>query len=286
MKADELLDIIGDADDSMVYAAKSQKKPKKNRVKWAAMAACFCLMIASVSMILRSNFSGHDNTAEISMLEYNGVYYEVTDDADILQKYGLPQTLTAECVGEHVAYLAKSNSYYSLSANITEIEMFSYASAPCMGVYVIYEEGEYLAALFCNHVLDSDAFVSFDDIYEIYAIENANDIASISISGGTSSEIIIADKDALLKFYDASLSLECFSNDGFQKAEIETLATEEMRTAHYDELAKDRAELNIKTSSGLVIHISAYPNYGWLNGDLSYFKFNDAMTGWFSEYVG
>ena len=45
MKANDLLDLIGNADDNLITEAKVQKKTKKNAwVKWCAMAACLCLV--------------------------------------------------------------------------------------------------------------------------------------------------------------------------------------------------------------------------------------------------
>ena len=49
MKADDLLDMIGDADDSLVEEAGKRKKTKRPEwIRWAAAAACLCLAAGAV----------------------------------------------------------------------------------------------------------------------------------------------------------------------------------------------------------------------------------------------
>lgn len=61
MKADDLLDLIGNTDDKMIAEAKTTKKSKINTwVKWGAMAACLCLM-AIGSIVALSNRNNPSN---------------------------------------------------------------------------------------------------------------------------------------------------------------------------------------------------------------------------------
>ena len=61
MKADELLDMIGNTDDKMIAEAKITKKSRKNTwVKWGAMAACLCL-VAIGSIVTISNRNNPSN---------------------------------------------------------------------------------------------------------------------------------------------------------------------------------------------------------------------------------
>ncbi len=49
MKADDLLDMIGDADDSIVAEARKSRRPSTMRwTKWVAAAACLCLVAGSI----------------------------------------------------------------------------------------------------------------------------------------------------------------------------------------------------------------------------------------------
>ena len=51
MKADDLLDLIGNTDDKMIAEAKTTKKSKINTwVKWGAMAACLCLVVCAATV--------------------------------------------------------------------------------------------------------------------------------------------------------------------------------------------------------------------------------------------
>lgn len=58
MKADDLLDLIGNTDEKMIAEAKNTKKSRKNTwVKWGAMAACLCLVVIGsiVAISTRNN---------------------------------------------------------------------------------------------------------------------------------------------------------------------------------------------------------------------------------------
>jgi hypothetical protein len=293
MKSIDLLDLIGDADDGMVDAAKNHQKRKKNTWRnWCAAAACLCIIFAAIpilSTVLQHQGDVEDPLAAISALEFNGACYEVTDNPEILEKYGLPRTITEEDAGNHISYLEKEGAGYKECVGETTIELYTYVSMPCTGVSVVRDGNEYYAALFCNHILDGSSHVEFSEIYHTYGVEKAADIVSVCEFNGAfdyeEKTNMITSRDALDEFYHASLSLACYGNDDFQAIEIETLPTEEQRTAHYEELAGDATELRIETEAGLVFFVTAYPTYGWLEGDLSYFEFDDTMTEWFSENI-
>ena len=62
MKSYELLEGIGEAQDSYIIDAKApKKKPTPVWVKWAAMAACLCLIISLVIPIYMHNKPGSGN---------------------------------------------------------------------------------------------------------------------------------------------------------------------------------------------------------------------------------
>ena len=73
MKANDLLDMIGNTDDSMIEEAKKRKKPAAARwTKWVAVAACVCIAIGiavshnSPSVVTGNNYAG---TAQGHVLE-------------------------------------------------------------------------------------------------------------------------------------------------------------------------------------------------------------------------
>ena len=280
-------------DEAEVYKGTGKKK---TWVRWGVAAACLCMIVGAFPLISNllhrkgeSVDQGHLVEA-IAAYRHNGAFYEFTDNREVLEKYGLPGKITAESAGEHLGWLEKNGAGYRDCVCETEIELYTYAPHSCDGVLVIRDGDRYGAALFCNHIFpDDNSCVEFAEIYRTYGVENAEDILSIceynGIFGFEKKTNIITDREALNAFYNASLSLECFGNDDYQTMEVEVFPTEEQRAAHYKELADDSTKLRIETASGLVFFVRAIPSYGWLEGDLSYFRFNEAMTEWFSEHI-
>jgi hypothetical protein len=238
---------------------------------------------------MKNGNSFEDPAAEIVSLEFNGAFYEVTDNPDILEGYGLPRTITSEYAGDHLCYLEKDGAGFKQCSDETDIEMYTYAPMPCAGVNIIRTGDEYSAALFCNHINDDSSCIEFSEIYSTYSVESSEDIVSVcefnGVFGYEKMTNIITDRTVLNDFYKASLLLDSCSSDDFQRLEIEVLPEETQRTARYEELAEDSVKLRIETAAGLVFFIKAYPTYGWLEGDLFYYKFNDSMTEWFSENI-
>ena len=48
MKSEELLKLLGDVDDRLITEAKEHPKRKKPWLRWAALAACLCLLSVGV----------------------------------------------------------------------------------------------------------------------------------------------------------------------------------------------------------------------------------------------
>lgn len=75
--------------------------------KWAAMAACLVLLVASVpyiaSIVSHRGGPGQDDPMRpLNVIEYNGAYYEVIDmsNIDLLDSYNLPHQITPDMVGD------------------------------------------------------------------------------------------------------------------------------------------------------------------------------------------
>lgn len=291
------LDAIGFIDDQLVEKADEYTGVKKKNtwIKWGAMVACLCLVVAvfpSVSNILHHKGASTNQDDPVKMIaayEYNGAFYEFIDNKEVLEKYGLPGKITAAQAGEHLGWLEKDGDGYKDCVHETDIELYTYAPHPCVGVLVIRDGDHYGAALFCNHILIDDSCVEFGEIYRVYDVEKADDIVSIcefnGIFGHEKVSNKTTDRDVINAFYNASLSLDCFGNDSFQELEFGSFDSEEDQVAHHIEYADAMTNLRIETASGLVFFVRAVPSYGWLESDLSYFKFNDSMTKWFAEYI-
>ena len=58
MKANDLLDLIGDVDDGIIEEAEKRKRPAVSRwARWTAAAACLCVVIGGVWFFVRTG--GH-----------------------------------------------------------------------------------------------------------------------------------------------------------------------------------------------------------------------------------
>ena len=74
MKANELLDVIGDTDDNMIVEAKELRKRKKNAwAKWGAMAACLCIVIIG-AMVWSKVKTPPDNSGSTTLLGADKIY--------------------------------------------------------------------------------------------------------------------------------------------------------------------------------------------------------------------
>lgn len=82
---------------------------------------------------------------------FNGENYIICGSAgegEILKKVGLPENLTADCAGRHVAYIYTDGAYLYLPTDKkTDIEMFEYAAKPNKNVYILLIDGTYYAAV-------------------------------------------------------------------------------------------------------------------------------------------
>ena len=82
---------------------------------------------------------------------FNGKDYIICGSAgegEILKKVGLPENLTADCAGRHVAYIYTDGDYLYLPTDKkTDIEMFEYAAKPNKNVYILLIDGTYYAAV-------------------------------------------------------------------------------------------------------------------------------------------
>lgn len=69
MKADDLLDMIGNTDDSIIEEAKKRKRPVlSGRTKWVAAAACLCLVVGGLFVITRPGGTTPDISGELPQI--------------------------------------------------------------------------------------------------------------------------------------------------------------------------------------------------------------------------
>ena len=294
MKRDDILDAIGNVDDACVKRAKEKKNPIMWK-RWSAIAACLCLLIGiTISLIgYQNNKSGHDTTNDESLtvasLEYNGCFYEVVDIPEVLERYGLPTEITVDMAGEHLAYLqSDGGTGYECTSSKTDIELYQYALAVCEGVYVLRDGDNWYAVLFCNFdVVDSNTCIELTELYRVYGIETAKDIASIVEVDWNKNDILaqaVTDVQNIAEFYDISIGLVSYGNDDFQMKTFGSVAEENAQSAH-TAFADDNRVLRIETAEGLYFFISIYPSYNWIygGGTMTYYQIDARMSEWLEK---
>ena len=228
----------------------------------------------------------------IAALEFNGCYYEVCNIESVLESCGLPNKITAEMAGEHLAYLKHSNvAGYEETAKQTDIELYQYAPSPCRGVYVVRDGENYMAALFCNfRLFDSNTNVELSELYRVYGVDGAEDIsviAHIESKPGTEAVVngTVTDAEAIAEFYEHTTSLASFGNDDFQAIMFSNIPKEDKPAAH-TAFADDAITLRIETKTGLRFNLRIYPSYGWIYGPgtLSYYQMDEGILNWSEKY--
>jgi len=179
MKEERILNVLGKVDEQYINEADPEIKAKRKApvwIKWAAMAACLCLVVGIAVLVgkLSDKSSIPPNPEEAppvidegtahandytEVLIYNEVSYTVcgSGEASILEACGLPTQITPDLAGNHICYLGVSTvgnayQYYPVpksDENIEEnsIELFEYAPEPNENVYIICKDEVYFAAI-------------------------------------------------------------------------------------------------------------------------------------------
>lgn len=285
MRGKDLLDKMELIDASYVEMADKLSQKRSAWVRWCAVAACLCLMATVIIPTIRHK--GRSDPAHgIAALAYNGCIYEAADDPEVLEKYGLPSRITADMAGEHLSYLESDSGVgYKCTASRTDIELYQYAPSVCDGVYILRDGNRWYAALFCNfHRSDSNTSCSLTELYRVYGIEEADDIASIAeMEWGNRQEAgtPVTDRQEVSEFYSMTTTLVSYGGDDFQAEVFGGIPEENQQKAH-TAFADDQRSIRIETASGLRFFISFFPDYGWISGGgtMSYYKIDSQMRGW------
>lgn len=294
MNAQQLSGALGKVHDRYVMEAVAYRRKKQTVwLRWGAVAACLCLCVVGAVSAFSLKGGSQDAVPAISMLEFDGCYYEVCDSDRALEKCGLPGKITAELAGEHLAYLEHDGGAgYRVAAGWTDIELCQYAPAPCGGVCVVREGGRYMAALFCNFLRgDGSAAVELSELYRVYGLNGAEAIASVvrTVSRGKSEVAVggaVTAPEAVAEFYRFTTSLSGFSNGEFQAAVFGGIPEEDQSAAH-SAFAEDGVTLRVELKTGLRFYLRFYPGYGWVygNGTLCYYQMDEAAHSWFGTYM-
>ena len=143
---------FGNIDPKMIEAAapaeKVQKKKKNTWIKWASLAACFCILV--VGVLLAVQHLDNKTYPIAPTVEFNNAKYFICGskgEAAILEEANLPTVLTKELAGKQLAYLEVNNSIFSVTEAVTDCVLYEYAPFPNSNVYIVFIGGNYYAAI-------------------------------------------------------------------------------------------------------------------------------------------
>lgn len=295
MTNENILDAIGGINENAVQDAKAYKRPKSKRwFRWGAMAACLCLVVGIAIPILhhKGGIDHQDPLQDTAAFELNGKFYEVVETPEVLEKYGLPSKITEDVAGDHVAYLkSDGDDSYECTPIETDMELYQYNPAASDGVYVLRNGETWCAALFCNfYQFDSNTNCSLTELYRVYGIESADDIASITEMDNNNENETgtpVVERQEITEFYNMTIALASYGNDDFQAEVFDGIPEENQQEAH-SAFAENQRNLRIETKDGLRFFIAFYPSYNWIygGGTMSYFKIDNQMRNWIERNVG
>lgn len=298
MNRKDLYKGFNEVDDDILERSETASRSKKKPVwlKWGAIAACLCFVARIAIPVLspRGGPGSKDPVGDVAPFFLNGCYYETVDDPEILAIYGLPEKITPDLAGDHVAYIDVNydEGFASFEATPvqTDNEVYVYVPAPSDAVYV-YREGEtYMAAIFCNFEMFDSSNTNYEltELYRVYNIETAEDIASISEVDWHRKKVIgatVTDQKEISDFYDMTASLWSYGNDDFQELMFSGFQDEETQQKAHVAFADDSRVLRVETTSGLRLYISLHPSFNWMSssGTMSYYQVDEQMHAWINR---
>lgn len=293
MSKDKVIDSLNGIEDDMIQTVEALRSKKRHPawMKWGALAACLCLLVSIVIPVFhhKGGPDHQDSAQAIAALEYSGMFYEAVNIPEVLEKYGLPSEITADMAGEHIEYLkSDGGAGYECTTIETDIELYQYAPSVCDGVYLLRDGDTWYAALFCNfYQFDDNTSVELTELYRVYGINSASDIASITEMNNSNKREVgkpVTDPREIEEFYDMTVALWSYGNDDYQKLMYGGIPEEEQQEIH-NAVADDRRNLRIETTDGLRFFIAFYPSYDWIYGvgTLSYYQIDDQMHDWINR---
>lgn len=269
--------------------------------KWGVLAACICLLIGVVPVVLINSGKGgsgsqDDFPHEAALLYFQGALYSCCDLENGLERMGLPPEITSEMAGEHVAYLELGGFVdYQETAKQTDKELFQYASAPTRAVYILRDGENYMAVVFARTFFpdDRNAYCDLAEVYRFYDISDASDIVSIAKTDWNRGKVIgakITDVGTIEEFLAYTTDVTKFismDNDTFQRQVFSGIPEEEQPEAH-TAFADDLQVIRIETKDGFLFYLHYYPNYGYLYSGqaMAYHQVTPELRSWFETNMG
>lgn len=286
MRKEDFFEVLGELDDDLVKEVKTSGNIRRfSRLKFGAIAACIAVIL-SVGIPCFFGFYGlkdDQSLKPLKIIEYDGAYYEIVDmsNTEILDIYDLPHEITADMIGSIAGIGFDSNEeqterimyqylpYADIVTNTTEPDQECVQRA----VYVV-EDGGYSFALFCNFIIsDTNSHKEASEMFAVYGIDEAEDIASIMIGGETLSNF--AEIQAIFDNLYHSVSI---GNDDYQNMIFKGMSEEEQQALSI-ELADSMIRIKIKTTDGIVINnLNYYPTINYVYWALNYYRLNSHIS--------
>lgn len=286
MRKEDFFEVLGELDDDLVKEAKANGRIRRfSRLKLGAIAACIAIVL-SVGIPCFFGFYGlkdDQSLAPMKIIAYDGAYYEIIDmsNIEILDIYNLPHEITADMVGSIVGIGADSNGeqtkrimyqytpYADITANTTEPDQ----KCDQRAVYVV-NDGGYSFALFCNFISsDTNSHKEASEIFAVYGIDGAEDIANITIGEET-----LSDFAEIQAFFDNLYHSVSIGNDDYQNMIFKGMSEEEQQALSI-ELADSMIKIKIKTTDGIVINnLNYYSTINYVYWALNYYRLNSHIS--------
>lgn len=309
MKRERISETIGNIDGKYIDEATEYREatPQKIRHKWAAIAACFVLLLAVSFPFAKDLFGSHgqkDNIVDsVMLIEFDGAYWEIIEDSNALKKFGLEKEITEGVIGSHIAYLQKAapeaeRSNYIASDEETKVELLSYALTPFEAVRIFRDGDRYSYALFRNYLIAANESLPMQASFAVYGISGAEDIACITpIKIDNTWEAngeVITDSAVISRFYTEITKLTAYSFDEYHDSvfadelgKYEDKGGGDVGGELYARVADDYKELKITTKDGLNLVIGYYPSYNWIKAGetLSYYQMSPELSDWLSNHI-
>jgi len=281
MTNEKLYEVLGDINEKHVKEAREYRKAKKPAwFKRGAVAACLCFVIGIAIPVLNPKGGpGQDDLlCPLNVIEYNGAYYEGIDMADTktLDAFNLPYEITEDMIGASLgAGLGPAGEkteqtlyQYVPYADIVTITTELKQERAQRAVYIVENGEAYSFALFCNFIgFDSNTHTEASEMFVVYGVDEAEDIASITIGKDE-----ITDADKIKALFDNLNYSYAMGNDDYQNAVFKGMSEEEQQSLSI-ELADSMIEIRIETAEGVVINnLRYYPTINYVSWALNYYK--------------
>ncbi len=292
-------------DEATEYNGKVKISQGKVWHKRAAAAACFALVLAISIPFAKNLFLSQDKLPvvdPIALVEYEDAYFEVIEDPDLTEKFGLEKEITEDIIGKHIVYLQKKvpeaeRSDYIAADGETDIELLEYSPAPYKAVRIFRDGDKYYYAWFCNYLVKTSESLPIQDAFELYGIDEASDIVSITPVKNDNSwkpnGKAITDSAFISEFFNEISKLSAFCFDDFH----DLVFADELKKFEkpggdigsevYTRVADDRRNIVIETKDGLRFSIHYYPSYGWISVTvtMSYYPISSELSEWLAKYA-